>query len=97
MEETPWTLYVAKDKKVPSRHDAGSVLCLDLLTLVPQGAVNVVECCPSSHPSFIDGTPSLIADEARALTGTNAIRRLQDLAIYHAELRGGEKQKHEKK
>ena len=85
-----FTLYVAPNKRRPTQHDVGSVLCMKTLQNVPEGIVRVLNCTTlSSYPSFLRGTPTLVDDETSEIyTGHNAMHRLQLLSLYHAEQYG---------
>lgn len=82
-----FTLYVAHDRRKPTRHDIGSVLCLKTLEHIPDGIVHTVDCThQGTRPSFLRGTPTLAHDETGELfTGHNAVHRLHLLALYHAQ------------
>lgn len=85
-----FTLYVAPNKRRPTQHDVGSVLCMKTLQHVPNGIVRVLNCeTLSARPSFLRGTPTLVDDETSEIfTGHHALHRLQLLSLYHAEQYG---------
>ena len=69
----------------PSRHDVGSVLCMDLLRHLPSDVVHLVEATAQTRPSWLEGTPTLRDDETGEVwTGHQAVRRLQVASIHHA-------------
>ena len=80
-------LYVARNKRSPSQHDVGSVICLNTVREIPPNHVTVVDCSVMlRRPTYLRGTPTLIDDESgEAWTGHNAIQRLQRLALFHAQ------------
>ena len=85
-----FTLYVAPNKRRPTQHDVGSVLCMKTLQNVPAGEVKVINCATlSARPSFLRGTPTLVDTETNEVyTGHHALHRLQLLSLYHAEQYG---------
>ena len=85
-----FTLYVAPNKKRPTQHDVGSVLCMKTLQNIPDGVVQVLNCATlSTRPSFLRGTPTLVDDGTNEVyTGHHALHRLQLLSLYHAEQYG---------
>lgn len=85
-----FTLYVAPNKRRPTQHDVGSVLCMKTLQNVPTGEVKVINCATlSERPSFLRGTPTLVDTETNEVyTGHHALHRLQLLSLYHAEQYG---------
>ena len=85
-----FTLYVAPNKRRPTQHDVGSVLCMKTLQNVPTGEVKVINCATlSARPSFLRGTPTLVDTETNEVyTGHHALNRLQLLSLYHAEQYG---------
>lgn len=83
-------LYVARDKRIPQRHDLGSVLCLRALELMPPGTIKVHECRPQERrASWLAGTPTLALEGGEVLRGHQALEHLQRLAVQLAETRGG--------
>ena len=85
-------LYVARDKRIPQRHDLGSVLCLRALELMPPGTIKVHECRPQERrASWLAGTPTLALEGGEVLRGYQALEHLQRLAVQLAETRGGGK------
>lgn len=76
-------LYVARDRKRPERHDLGSILCLQVVGLLPHDVVQVQECTPSNMnlPSWLIGTPTLVVDDDGVLLGHQALTYLQELAV----------------
>ena len=85
-----FTLYVAPNKRRPTQHDVGSVLCMKTLQNVPTGEVKVINCATlSTRPLFLRGTPTLVDTEtSEVYTGHHALNRLQLLSLYHAEQYG---------
>lgn len=85
-----FTLYVARDKRNPRRHDIGSVLCMKTLNNIPNDEVTTIDCSDiASRPNFIRGTPTLVDRETNEIyTGHSALDRLQLLSLYHAEQHG---------
>lgn len=83
-------LYVARDKRDRSRHDLGSVLCLQTLQDLPAVAVHdVTTAAPTHRPSWLVGTPTLHnARTGEVWRGHQALTHLQQLALHHAEARG---------
>jgi len=80
-----YVLYVARDRRRPSRHDVGSVLCMDLLRHLPPDVVHLVEATAQTRPSWLEGTPTLRDDETGEVwTGHQAVRRLQVASIHYA-------------
>lgn len=92
-----FTLYVAPNKRRPTQHDVGSVLCMKTLQNVPEGIVRILNCATlSARPAFLRGTPTLVDDETNEVyTGHNALHRLQLLSLYHAEQYGKSQAKEE--
>ena len=83
------TLYVARDKRDPTRHDTGSVLCLQLVDVVaPLLEVSVEESDGKRKPPWLVGTPTLREDSGEMSQGFQAIQRLQTIALNAAEARG---------
>lgn len=84
------TLYVARDKRQPSRHDVGSVLCLQLVeTISPALKVDVHQCDNArDRPPWLTGTPTLHEDNGSKSQGFEAVQRLQTIAMEVAEARG---------
>jgi hypothetical protein len=80
-----YTLYVARDKHVETRHDLGSVLCMQTLEYLPSTMVEVVSCdtmTARARPSWLIGTPTLHAlDTGEVWRGHQAHARLQRLAV----------------
>lgn len=79
-------LYVARDKRRPARHDLGSVLCLRVLDLLPDGAVRVHDCdqMRGPKPAWLTGTPTLATGDAQVLRGHEALLHLQRVAVETA-------------
>lgn len=73
-------LYVARDRRRPSQHDLGSILCLRVLELLPPGAVQVRESDARDRSAWLTGTPTLVLDH-EILRGHQALDRLQRLAV----------------
>lgn len=80
-----FTLYVARDKRKASRHDLGSVLCMQTLEFLPQDLVVVQTCTAassSSYPAWLTGTPTLHAHHSGDVwRGHQALSELQRLAF----------------
>lgn len=88
-----YTLFVARDKRVPSRHNIGSVLCMDIVRQLEEStiAVQVQEVTgkEGNLPKWLTGTPTLLDSETgERNTGTRALGRLQGLLVRLAEERG---------
>lgn len=78
------TLYVARDKKRTTQYDLGSVLCMQLMDLLPPGTVNVVVCDGPTpqDPTWLIGTPTLcFQNTANVYRGFDALQALQRLAV----------------
>lgn len=79
-----WILFVAKDRRHPSRHDVGSVLCLNLLEFVRE-QVRVQMCTKADKPAWVRGTPTLWNEEHNdVFTGHQAVQMLQKMAFASA-------------
>lgn len=79
-----FTLYVARDKRKPSRHDLGSVLCMQTLEYLPRDLVAVQTCtaASSSYPAWLTGTPTLHAHHSGEVwRGHQAVSELQRMAF----------------
>lgn len=85
-------LYVARDRKTPTRHDLGSVLCLRVLDLLPPHLVDVQECTARSKPVGVVGTPTLLTPHGESFRGHQALSKLQHLAVELAVQRGETKE-----
>ena len=85
-------LYVAHDRKVQTRHDTGSILCMNLIPKLSEGIqIQVVEA--SLHmrnlPQWLVGTPTLVCESTGDIwRGHEALSQLQQLVILAAEERG---------
>lgn len=83
-------LYVARDRRVPTRHDVGSVLCLELVDAIahthPISVVDVSEA--NARPPGVAGTPTLREASGEQVVGFAAVQRLQAWALEAAEARG---------
>jgi len=79
-------LYIAKKKGNMGQHDLGSVLCLNVLRLLPDNHVEVIECeSLRSRPTWLVGTPTLIdEDNGEKWEGHNALTRLQTMSVHIA-------------
>jgi len=68
------------------QHDLGSVLCLNVLRLLPDNHVEVIECeSLRSRPTWLVGTPTLIdEDNGEKWEGHNALTRLQTMSVHIA-------------
>lgn len=93
-----FVLYVARDVRVPTRHDIGSVLCMRLVqTMAGVAHVDVREVssrkrdASQTRPAWLTGTPTLV-DEAEGgfWTGHDALFYLQELLSSHVWEREGE-------
>ena len=84
-----YRLYVARDKRNRQRHDLGSLLCMQQLTHLPEGFVDVRECSKYDHPQDVTGTPTLVTD-TEAYTGHMALKQLSLLSVQFAERHGRE-------
>lgn len=84
------TLYVARDKRQSSRHDVGSVLCLQLVEAVSPALKVTVHQCDNARdrPPWLTGTPTLHEDNGSKSQGFEAVQRLQTIAMEVAEARG---------
>lgn len=75
-------LHVARDKRDFARHDLGSVLCLNVLDLLPSDAVQVREWdARAPRPAWLTGTPTLVAPTDEVFQGHQALAYLQRLAV----------------
>lgn len=84
-----YILYIAKDKKNPTRHDLGSLICMQQLSQLPEGFVHVQECSPTEHPLEVTGTPTLRSQQHGTMqTGNAAVQQLMALSVRFAEQRG---------
>lgn len=84
-----YILYIAKDKADPTRHDLGSVLCLQQLEKLPANFVEVNECSPTNHPDDIKGTPTLRSiQHGTFYTGNQALQHLSTMSVSFAEKKG---------
>lgn len=83
-------LYIAKDKKVPHRLHAGSVLCVNLANEVSKDTpLKIIECSLGNKPAWLVGTPTLYDETSGdTYTGSEAVTMLQGLALSSAEKRG---------
>lgn len=80
-----WTLYVAVDKRRPTRHDVGSVVCLDTLRHGVGVNVTTEVVTRADRPRWLRGTPTLHdAETNRAWCGYEAVAQLQAMALAHA-------------
>jgi len=80
----PYVLYVARDRKDPSRYDLGSVLCLRVVDMMPGAPIDVYDCddMPHERPSWLIGTPTLVADTGGDIyRGMQALNRLQSMSV----------------
>lgn len=76
-------LHVARDKRYPTRHDLGSVLCLNVLSLLPPDTVQVREWDDphAPRPTWLVGTPTLVTPNDEIYRGHQALAYLQRLAV----------------
>lgn len=80
-----FTLYVARDRRDPARHDTGSVLCLQLLPHLAPDTVSIEECTSKRHPAWCRGTPTLYdIGTGDVWEGFDAIEALQTMALEFA-------------
>ena len=88
-----WTLYVARDKRWPRRHDVGSVLCLEVADTLGD-ALDIVECTSdvASRPGWLVGTPTLATDDG-IFRGHSCFSELLRAALTEARAQGAEAQK----
>lgn len=78
------SLYVARDKRRQHQHDLGSVLCLNVLDLLPKTSVEVVECIAPMEdaPSWLFGTPTVHFHETdEVYRGHAALSALERAAV----------------
>lgn len=80
-------LHVARDKRHPARHDLGSVLCLNVLELLPPETVQVREWDDprAPRPAWLTGTPTLVTPKDEVFRGHQALAYLQRLAVDMAK------------
>ena len=81
------SLYVARERRAPERYDLGSTLCLNVLDLLPEGAIEVVECTPpiAECPTWLIGTPTVHVHSTEDVhRGYAALSALQRLAVEQA-------------
>jgi hypothetical protein len=78
-----FTLYVARDKMKADRHDIGSILCLQVLELMPSRDVKVVDVSNiRSPPIWLTGTPTLVHENSDEVwRGNQALSRMQSMLI----------------
>ncbi len=85
----PITLFVARDKRHPTRHDLGSLLCLRVCQLLPEGMVEVQECANlAQRPVWLIGTPTLFTDDGQVFRGHAALDFVERLSIDVAREEG---------
>ena len=79
-----YTLYVAQDRKHPSRLDVGSVLCMQMIETLDVVQVQHVRK-EGPHPTWLVGTPTLFDDASGEIwRGHQAVTHLHDLALAKA-------------
>jgi hypothetical protein len=76
-------LHIARDKRHPTRHDLGSILCLNVLDLLPPDTVRVREWDDprAPRPAWLTGTPTLVTPKDEIFRGHQALVYLQRLAV----------------
>ena len=91
MKTDDMVLYVAKDKRNALNYCPGSVMCLQILELLPHDFVNVQDCDTLRNkgvtfPSWLNGTPTLISKATGEIyKGTNALQFLRDQLEEYSE------------
>ena len=82
-----FVLYVARDHKQVHRNDLGSILCMQVLSLIPENVVRVQNCdMIAEKPTWLTGTPTLLDDMSGDVwRGNQALFRLQQLSVSLAK------------
>lgn len=80
-----YVLYVAPDHNRIGKFDLGSVLCMQIVELMPPGTVEVLNCDVIKRedmPSWLIGTPTLVAESGSDIyRGQYAVMHLQRASV----------------